>query len=34
MKSKKGVLKFLKSAYGDLGEKIFEAVKKELIKKD
>ena len=34
MKSKKGFLKFLKSAYGDLGEKILEAVKKELIKKD
>jgi hypothetical protein len=34
MKSKKRFLKFLKSVYGDLGEKILEAVKKELIKKD
>ena len=34
MKNKKGFLKFLKNTYGDFSEKILEAVKKELIKKD
>jgi hypothetical protein len=34
MKNKKGFLKFLKNTYGELGEKILEVVKKELIKED